>query len=141
MCAVDRKWSGTAISHIPLSWEIGSFACILRQPLPINTKSEKLLWDLVVCTVFLCCRCLFSSVIHFIETAGIRKHYWKWTIRNIFLCCCLSFLITNTIMNVYHILEVQTAVHSERLICNAIFVGEGTKVLRYFREICGSDKV
>lgn len=44
-------------------------------------------------------------------------------------------------MNVYHILEVQTAVHSERLICNAIFVGEGTKVLRYFREICGSDKV
>lgn len=44
-------------------------------------------------------------------------------------------------MNVYHILEIQTVVHTEHLICSVIFVGESTKVLTYFSEICGSDKV
>lgn len=44
-------------------------------------------------------------------------------------------------MNVYHILEIQTAVDSEHLICNAVFIGDGTKVLRHFREIYSSDKV
>lgn len=44
-------------------------------------------------------------------------------------------------MNVYHILEIQTVVDTEHLICNAIFVGESTKVLTYFSEISISDKV
>lgn len=44
--------------------------------------------------------------------------------KNVFLWCCLSILITNTIMNMYLILEIQTAVDTECLICNVTFVGK-----------------